>query len=787
MVDDARLLQWRNLPMELRLKQHWLIAHPANKNPLFHNQGQFFNASVSKHLSAQWMTFEEATRLAITYNLAIGFVIKEGEEYTCIDLDVKPNTTKEVLDLYDSVVHSFDSYTERSVGGNGIHIWCKGSIGLGRRREGVEIYSQNRFMICTGNVLVFKEQLESRQEKLTNMVSQMGLSDDHNEIVLEELPQLESDEDIGRKLWEIEDSKMLWQGMWKELDHPSQSEGDLDLMVHLVRYTPSNEQCRRLFRQSGLGKRTKANRKDYIERTLRHARYIRQCEMVDIELGNRTREAILAKYDADQAALRATADGNVVHDYTSETVDYSFTVDTPPQEQEIENSQLGFPPGGLGYLAGYFYRGSVYPNVGFSVAAALTIMSAICGRAWNTSTGTGLNTYNLVVAPSGMGKDEMSKGINRITKLCSTKFPTFKDFFHFGNFASGQGLSKHFTLTRSSFAQIIGEFGTLLKKFANARDENMQGLMTVMLDLYSKSGPDSTSGSIIYSDATKNVLSIQSPAYSILGDTTPEVFESINAFLLNSGFISRFNIFEYKGARSEMNERIDHSIDPKFIDYLILLAQTADHLNTHKKGNIVATLDFEAQSRYGKFRKFCNDNYNLAIRNKGGDIEHHMWSRSLDRINVLSTLAAILDTPPPSSQGIVTAPIITEAHWDYFEQFVMNDINNFRTKQDDGDLGTGDSVQVKKLEKLLDDYLNKSISSNYRVQSELQASSKIPYSYIRQRMTQIACFRTDGNFDDKKLKDTIQTLSKMGRLKEIKDPREKGMVTGDLYWVRVLQ
>ena len=175
------------------------------------------------------------------------------------------------------------------------------------------------------------------------------------------------------------------------------------------------------------------------------------------------------------------------------------------------------------------------------------MVSSICGRAWNTNTRSGLNTYNLVVANSGMGKDEMSKGIGRIIELCSLKFPTFKEFFHFGNFASGQGLMKHFTSSRPCFGHIMGEFGGLMKKFANARDENMQGLMTVMLGLHSKSGPNSISDSIIYSDATKNVLSFKSPSYSILGDTTPEVFESISAFLLNNGLMSRFNTFEYKG------------------------------------------------------------------------------------------------------------------------------------------------------------------------------------------------------------------------------------------------
>ena len=56
-----------------------------------------------------------------------------------------------------------------------------------------------------------------------------------------------------------------------------------------------------------------------------------------------------------------------------------------------------------------------------------------------------------------------------------------------------------------------------------------------------------------------------------------------------------------------------------------------------------------------------------------------MWARSTLRINVLATLAAILDTPL-TKQGNAAAPVITEAHWNYFEAIVMNDINNFKGK-----------------------------------------------------------------------------------------------------------
>ena len=222
----------------------------------------------------------------------------------------------------------------------------------------------------------------------------------------------------------------------------------------------------------------------------------------------------------------------------------------------------------------------------------------------------------------------------------------FQGFFHFGHFASGQGLTKHFTSTRLSFAQIIPRVWQVGgSEFSNTHGLGYTAPYHVMPNLlHSKSSPGSTSSALSYSDSTKNVLSIDSPSYSILGDTTPEVFESVNSYLLNVGFISRFNIFEYKGTRGEPNEKADYNFDPKFIEHLVLLAKVTDQLTQQKKDRIAATLSLEAQIRYNKFKNFCNINYNRAILAKSGDIEHHMWSRSTLRINVLATLAAIFDT-----------------------------------------------------------------------------------------------------------------------------------------------
>ncbi|HEY2417991.1 MAG TPA: hypothetical protein VGH84_08725, partial [Steroidobacteraceae bacterium] len=56
-------------------------------------------------------------------------------------------------------------------------MWVRGKIGEGRKRGGVEIYSQERFIACTGRSLhVEPLPIAERQALLSNMVLQMPMT-----------------------------------------------------------------------------------------------------------------------------------------------------------------------------------------------------------------------------------------------------------------------------------------------------------------------------------------------------------------------------------------------------------------------------------------------------------------------------------------------------------------------------------------------------------------------------------------------------------------------------------
>lgn len=271
---------WANIPEELKERPQWVVADKS-KTPY-----QCNGRKASPTDPSTWTDFNTACTYAKQHHFNIGYVLSANDPFTCIDLDIKADTPQEQLDRASSIIKTFNSYTEYSQSGKGFHIWVYGNIGKGCRRDNVEIYSQERFIICTGNT--FKsEPINERSELLNNMATQLSPLKLTSDIELVEKEEVENDEVIVEKLMRQSNAEKfnnLCSGNWKAYSFPSQSEADLALMSMFCFYSESNEQCRRLFRMSKLGKREKAiTDNKYLNSTLKLIRTRQEKEKKDTD------------------------------------------------------------------------------------------------------------------------------------------------------------------------------------------------------------------------------------------------------------------------------------------------------------------------------------------------------------------------------------------------------------------------------------------------------------------------------------------------------------------------
>ena len=151
-------LKPENIPDELKVRPQWVVwkaiwraqSEKLDKVPYSAENGR--KASSTDLLT--WSTFENACKTLETGEYSgLGFVFSSGDPYTGIDLDnCAEQETGEIRQWALEIVRYFDSYTEFSATGRGIHIIIKGEV-PNRRRAEIEVYSSKRFFTITGHVL----------------------------------------------------------------------------------------------------------------------------------------------------------------------------------------------------------------------------------------------------------------------------------------------------------------------------------------------------------------------------------------------------------------------------------------------------------------------------------------------------------------------------------------------------------------------------------------------------------------------------------------------------------
>lgn len=738
-----------NIPLELRQRLQWVVwryetlANGKLTKVPYTPAGT--HASVTD--PATWCDFVTACEAARAVNMSgIGFVLTHGDPYCIIDLDNKLDKPIDADEwkVHERILNAFPCYTERSVSGRGYHIVFRGTLAQGRRRGNVEVYSAERYMAFTGDV-VRNAPIVEMQQMLDMLIADMPHSKPGGE--LEDADALLTDAELHEMAARAVNGakyEELCLGDWASMGYNSQSEADFALLAILAFYTRDNEQVRRLFRYSALGKRDKATKDNrYLDTNLRRIR-ANQPKAADYEEVARTAERLKQDLSAPQApAAAAPAPPSAPPPPVATPAPPAPHV--PAHAAPVADPAM-YPPGLVGALAHYIFNSSVRPVYEISIAAAIGFLAGIAGRQYNIS-GTGLNQYLLVVSRTGAGKEGGPDGIERLCAAVRPNMAMIDEYIGPGAFASGQALIRVLD-QRQSFVCVMGEFGLTLQQLNDPRANSATIMLKkVLLDLFAKSGWNKVLRSTAYSDQEKNTKSIHAPNVTILGDATPETFyDAISSADIADGLIPRFHIIEYTGKRPKRNRNAGHPPDAQ------LLAQFKDlvvQAVTMQQNRTCAPVQLmpDAQAMLDAYDEECDDH----MRSSTNTGETQLWNRAhLKALKMAALLAVGCDPKNP----VITAEL---AQWAI--AFTNKGTRTILDRFESGDVGSGELKQESELRRVVREYFGYTRTQlhQYRLDADWQTAGVIPYSYFLLRLQRVAAFYKDRNGAARALRAALET------------------------------
>lgn len=245
----------KNFPESLRGLPQWVLwkfETRDGKVTKVPHQPNGRKAAVNR--PEEWSTFDACFNAADVFD-GVGFVFTKG--YIGIDLDKCFENDGSVKEFAQNALLEFDSYTEVSPSGNGLHIIVQSDAIIdGRKSNGIECYSEGRFFTVTGNVYRGRTELRA-----------FDVSAWHKDVFGERAPvtvvapmdtgYLPEDEKILDVMFRSKNGDKMQtlykSGNWSAAGFGSQSEADLSLVGSLMFFCRNNAfLVDRLFRRSKL-------------------------------------------------------------------------------------------------------------------------------------------------------------------------------------------------------------------------------------------------------------------------------------------------------------------------------------------------------------------------------------------------------------------------------------------------------------------------------------------------------------------------------------------------------
>jgi hypothetical protein len=768
-------MAFERIPAEMRAFKSWCVWRlernldgKLTKIPYSPISGYKIDPTAPHH----WVTFESAVAAAESrpeWWSGIGFVLSEADPYTFIDLDEPKNPDGSPLesdeyarrfDHQNNIFNAFPSYSELSPSGKGLHIILRGEVPAGRKRNNVEIYSSKRFMTMTGNVYT-NSPINYYNNELKSLWDEMAPANQSSELYYAGLErEVNTDEKVILYAQSASNGELFhdlyFNGDWAKHNYPSQSEADFALVDIIAFYSRNRAQVNRIFLNSRLGQREKSRAPYRIKKMLDRC-FDNLPAPIDIQ--SIANNILASQMEKDRQKQIAKINSAVAIDHEK---DYLECVE-PLFFDESKESPYNPPPGLMGDIARFVFAQSYRPIPEVSLAAAIGLMAGVCGRAFNTPTGSGLNQYVLVLAPTGCGKEEMAKGIQKLFNEVGKTNITSRDFLGPSDISSPQALTKYLGKKSASFVSIIGEFGIYFKNMATANaSPHMQGLSRALLDFYGKSGNKQSVGSMIYSDSEKNTAVVNAPAMTILAESVPENFYlNLNESMIQSGLLPRFTIIDYKGDRVRPNKACA-SVMPSdsLIQSLNSLMSQAALLNSQ---NMVINVQQTEEGRQllDKFEEYA-DNKSLGAN----ETVRSLWTRAYLKSLRLACLVAV---------GVNSfQPTIDKAAAEWAIRIIRTDVEAMLRKFESGEVGenTHENEQIRTVLRLVNKYVNDAWEKVTKTVGAaklkpLHDAKIVPYTFLQKSTSSVGLFKNDKIGATAALKRTLNVLCERGDLQAV--------------------
>jgi putative DNA primase/helicase len=567
-----------DIPEELRNIAQWVVWKyeivDGKPTKVLYNPRTGRKADVTR--PATWTTFSAALKVYQNQTeiyAGIGIVVTKALGITGVDLDhvvtgngfwIEPGAIKIIRELY--------SYTERTPSGEGLRVLVKA------RKPGVlcknaelhtEIYDDKRFFTVTGeNIKAMPATIEKRQPQLealykATFAEKLRAAKNQTTPASRPVEPLDlADEEIIRLACSAKNGSSfnrLWSGAW-EGRHKSQSEADLALCNLLAFWTRGNPtHIDRLFRRSGLMREKKWDRKLH-QSTYGKETIARACRETTEHYqppkpkkgGSNMHQNPNPQTKTETSAPPPVLDPPNVEQPETETPQVEeepeaelkeSAAESPPTQAEVKPYAFITPCGENHYITKWVEYASQRTDAAheYHEAAALIQLAAgtpnMRAQLAQTPYGLGGNLYFLII-----GNSTTSRKSTAARLACHI----VEDAIPGGLCAdqmSPEGLVETLAARPAdSTLWYVDEFADLVNKLHSRG--YMAGIEGLILNIYEGANYTHTRHSKRSKSGVKipDVDEIRNPHLSILGATTPTIFETATHRDIISGLLPRFAI-----------------------------------------------------------------------------------------------------------------------------------------------------------------------------------------------------------------------------------------------------